>query len=295
MEVVRVGGVPEHFNYPWHIGMNDGHFSKSGVEVQWFELRNGTGSMITALHNDEVDIVVGLTEGLVSEIVKGGDIKLLGTYVESPLRWGVITGQNTPYHSVEDLKGETFAISRHKSGSHLMAGVLAAKQGWKQDDLSYSVIGHFSDLRASVNDGQAAAFMWEYFTTKPFVDSGEVRFIGEITTPWSCFMIAAKEKWIETHTDVIHKILTALQPAVQLFSTNPDMPAIIAKEYGLEVDDARAWYNTVKITGVPQIQVDSLQSAVEALYETNVIPTNDVDLSTLVHSGCTLINSQYRR
>jgi hypothetical protein len=78
-----------------------------------------------------------------------------------------------------------------------MAIVLANQQGWHpQNDLQFKVIGPFAgdedqgeyslilDLRSSVNTGQAAAFMWEHFTTKPFVDSGEVRFIGEITTPW---------------------------------------------------------------------------------------------------------------
>ena len=27
-------------------------------------------------------------------------------------------------------------------------------------------------------------FMWETFTTKPFHDSGEVKRVGDITTPW---------------------------------------------------------------------------------------------------------------
>jgi hypothetical protein len=29
----------------------------------------------------------------------------------------------------------------------------------------------------SVNDRSTSAFMWEWFTTKPFVDAGEVRFV----------------------------------------------------------------------------------------------------------------------
>ena len=40
-----------------------------------------------------------------------------------------------------------------------------------------------NDIRGlidSVNDGSTSAFMWEWFTTKPFVDSGEVRFVR----PW---------------------------------------------------------------------------------------------------------------
>lgn len=37
-----------------------------------------------------------------------------------------------------------------------------------------------NDIRGlidSVNDGTTSAFMWEWFTTKPFQDAGEVRFV----------------------------------------------------------------------------------------------------------------------
>ena len=33
----------------------------------------------------------------------------------------------------------------------------------------------------SVNDGSTSAFMWEWFTTKPWLDSGEVRFVRHPT------------------------------------------------------------------------------------------------------------------
>lgn len=53
--------------------------------------------------------------------------------------------------------------------------------------------GQFKPLRDSVNSGEsesyssaslttASAFLWEWFTTKPFVDSGEVRFIGSVNS-----------------------------------------------------------------------------------------------------------------
>lgn len=37
-----------------------------------------------------------------------------------------------------------------------------------------------NDIRGlinSVNDGSTSAFMWEWFTTKPFADAGECRFV----------------------------------------------------------------------------------------------------------------------
>jgi len=45
-----------------------------------------------------------------------------------------------------------------------------------------------NDIRGllnSVNDGSTSAFMWEWFTTKPFVDAGEARFVSSflVKTP----------------------------------------------------------------------------------------------------------------
>ena len=109
----------------------------------------------------------------------------------TPLCWAVVSGAASAITSVDGLKGKTFAISRLGSGSHLMACVLAVQRGWNPaKDLKFVVAGDFKSLRDAVNSGLADAFMWETFTTKPYWDSGELRRVGDITTPWPCFMLA---------------------------------------------------------------------------------------------------------
>ena len=72
-----------------------------------------------------------------------------------------------------------------------MACVLAVQRGWDpKSDIKFTVVGDFKNLRDAVNSGTADAFMWETFTTKPFWDSGEIRRVGDITTPWPCFLLA---------------------------------------------------------------------------------------------------------
>lgn len=43
-----------------------------------------------------------------------------------------------------------------------------------------STAGRVSCSTDSLAHHAAAAFLWEWFTTKPYVDSGEVRFIGSV-------------------------------------------------------------------------------------------------------------------
>lgn len=49
LPTLRIGGVPEHFNYPWHLALERGLFEKNGVKVQWVDQPLGTGQMITSV------------------------------------------------------------------------------------------------------------------------------------------------------------------------------------------------------------------------------------------------------
>jgi len=40
-----------------------------------------------------------------------------------------------------------------------------------------SVNNDIAGLNKSVNNGSTSAYLWEWFTTKPWADSGEVRFV----------------------------------------------------------------------------------------------------------------------
>ena len=76
-----------------------------------------------------------------------------------------------------------------------MAYVMALQQGWPTSNLQFKgevCVPHSiglsthdcavnNDIRGlidSVNDGSTSAFMWEWFTTKPWVDAGEARFVS---------------------------------------------------------------------------------------------------------------------
>ena len=65
-----------------------------GFNIEWVDCKGGTGEMVTLLKQGQLDVVVALTEGLVKDITTCDDspIRLIGTYVESPLCWAISTG-----------------------------------------------------------------------------------------------------------------------------------------------------------------------------------------------------------
>ena len=62
MKKVRIGGVPEHFNYAWYLALKQGHFKKQNIEIFWNDYSGGTGQMNKALRENVIDMAVILTE-----------------------------------------------------------------------------------------------------------------------------------------------------------------------------------------------------------------------------------------
>lgn len=71
-----------------------------------------------------------MTDGLVASISNGSDFRIVGTFVESQMRWVVVIKYDSQFQSVIDLKGKTFGITRFGVGSHINTVLLAKNQGW---------------------------------------------------------------------------------------------------------------------------------------------------------------------
>lgn len=307
---IRVGGVPEHFNIPWHLAIERGIFVKHGVEVEWVTQPLGTGQMLKSLRDGEVDVIVALTEGLVLDMAKGSGsgsassdstpaapapvVRLLGTYVQSPLTWAISTGASSPYTTVESLRGTTFGVSRLTSGSHLMAYCLAQERGWDpRTDISFKPEGSFEALRASVNSGATSAFMWETFMTRPYHLKGEVRRVGELTTPWPCFMVASTDACVDAHAVALQRMMAGIREAVGLFMTERDASiARVVSSHGLSPEDAAQWFDGVHLSGATTVSEAALERALAAMRSVGALPSDcspplasliDGRLASLVH------------
>lgn len=77
--------------------------------------------MITSLRGDEIDIAIGLTEGWVAGLAgkqqaqssADGGYKVVGHWVDNPLRWAIVTGRNrSEVNGVPDLKDSRVGVSR---------------------------------------------------------------------------------------------------------------------------------------------------------------------------------------
>ncbi|HEY8399937.1 MAG TPA: substrate-binding domain-containing protein [Cytophagaceae bacterium] len=270
--VVKVAGVPEHFNLPWHLAKEQGQFERAGIDLQWTDYPGGTGAMANALNTGEADLAIVLTEGIIADIIKGGNSRIVQVYVRSPLVWGIHVSAHSTYQRIQDIKGKKYAISRLGSGSHLMAYVDAAQRGWKLSEDQMVIVNNLDGAVTALSEGKADVFMWEKFTTKPLVDSGIFRRIDECPTPWSCFVIAASNNFINAQPELLNQILKIIRASCEEFMHTREAKDLIIKRYGLKPEDAEAWYQQTKWATDEIVFERDIEEAVDTLFKLNLIP-----------------------
>ena len=223
------------------ISCEEGAFGARGINLKWKDIPEGTGKMAQMLRDNETDLAIILTEGIIKSISEGNPSKIVQEYIATPLLWGIHVAAKSDYKALSDLKNKTAAISRYGSGSHLMAYVNAQNQGWDTNELKFEVVDNLNGAVTSLTEGKSDYFMWERFTTKPLVDQGVFRRITDCPTPWPCFVIAATDKFIAQNPGTLAHILEVINVYTSDFKQIPSIDRTLANTYNQELEDIRHW------------------------------------------------------
>lgn len=270
MKKVNIIGVPEHFNLPWHMAINDGAFEDRGIELTWTDIPEGTGRMAKMLANQETDLAIILTEGLIKSISEGNQSQIVQEYISSPLLWGIHVAYNSSYQSLDDLKNTKAAISRIGSGSHLMAFVNAQNQNWETANLQFEIINNLDGAVEGLTNGSADYFMWERFTTKPLVDNKTFRRLDDCPTPWPCFVIAATTNFIKEKKSVLDHILEVIHTYTSEFKMIPSIDRTISVRYEQQINDVRDWLSKT-VWGQKQVTKEDVMKVQNRLKSLDLI------------------------
>jgi hypothetical protein len=297
MVKLRVATVQEHFCSPlWQLSETE--WGKNNIELIWNN--SGTGQMISSLDSSQeggrkIDVAVALTEALIAGIAKGKkDYKLVGSYVRSPLNWAVITSTDekaAKFQKIEDLKGVTIGISRLGSGSQTMALYMAMQQGWAPSDIGFKVNDTFENLRKLSYENP---FLWEWVTTLPYVHSGEVRYVGNVPTPWPSWSIAASTAVLADGEQeyLLSTFLEKLGASIATF-LNKDAVAqqapqeFVVDRFGYKPEDVETWFNSVRYVGDSRPDPADAKHVTGQNTTTSTVSRNmlEVTLETLEKAG----------
>ena len=278
---IRLGGVPEHFNLPIHLAVEDGSFAQRGVDLQWTTFKGGTGQMTCALRDGTVDACILLTEGIVNDIIAGNPSKIVSGYVNTPLIWGVHTGADNALQHHDEIYDRQYAISRFGSGSHLMAIVDATVNERTLAPEQFTVIKNLDGALASLSAGATDVFYWEKYTTKPYVDNGPLRRIGEFITPWPCFVIAATNEVLRRAPEAIIRMLRTIHDSCDRFMQSDDYIPLVAERYAQRLPDVERWYHATEWAIHGWVSDKMLRGVIHNLRVANIV-AKDQEVPELV-------------
>lgn len=271
MKTLRITGVPEHFNLPWKKVVASQPFAAKGIQLSWTDESRGSGQMNKALRDDETDIAIVLTESFLKDFEEGNPSRMIGFHVKSPLIWGIHIHGLSPVGNLNQIEKPQFLISRMGSGSHLMAFVLAQREGWNPENLEFKIVGNLDGALEAMNPETPEMFLWEKYTTKPWVNSGEFKRIGEVPSPWPCFVIVASEKALSEFGDLIFELRDLVYQASKELQNNPETPMEIHKVYELGSEDVKAWLSQTTWETEPTISRTDLDKAMEKMKSLEII------------------------
>lgn len=241
MKTVKIAGVPEHFNLPWHLCIENGEFEEENIDLQWTNVPEGTGKMCQMLRDGETDLAVILTEGILKDIAAGNPSKIVQVYVQSPLIWGIHVDAKSDFRTLKDLKNKKAAISRLGSGSQLMAYVNANEQGWQTDDLEFEIVNTIDGAVDALTSKKADYFMWERFMTKPLVDKGVFRRIDDCPTPWPSFIIVGRDEFLKKNAKTVETILKIINKTTVDFKEIPEIDRKLSELFNQKAEDIKEW------------------------------------------------------
>ncbi len=270
---VKIGGVPEHFNYPWHKAIEEGKFAQHQIDLQWTDYPGGTGALVQDLTDKKLDMAVLLTEGAVAAASNGSAFKLLHYTVKSPLVWGIHTGAHSNLRSLADIPGKTFAISRFGSGSHLMAIVQALLNEWPLDHMNWLEVKNLEGAKKALVANEADVFLWERFMTKPLVDEGSFRLLGLLPTPWSSFVLVVRNDFLETHSETVRQISSELLSLQKDLKEDKELTTILAKRYGLQQEDVLTWLDQTTWESQNTLSGKEIEEVSQCLLRAGVLET----------------------
>jgi hypothetical protein len=274
MKTIRITGVPEHFNLPWKKIVADQPFTSRGILLQWIDESRGSGQMNKALREDQTDLAVVLTESFLKDVEDGNTARMIGFHVKSPLIWGIHLAGKSKINQLEDIQTPIFLVSRMGSGSHLMAHILAKKQGWNLEDLNFKIVGNLDGALQKMDPSIPELFLWEKYTTKPWVDTGELKRIGEIPSPWPCFVTVATENIMNNFGDLIVELRDLVYQKSLELQRNPSTPSEISIEYQLKIEDVQEWLKQTEWESSSTISKLVLEDAIGKMKDLGILKSD---------------------
>jgi len=269
---MKIGGVPEHYNAPIHRGLA----KVEGWEFQSFP--SGTGAMLEALEKADIDLAVLLTEGVSKHALFTGKTRIIGTYVDNPLPWGVHVSPTGRIQSMNDLNANLaslrFGISRMGSGSHLMANVHASV--CKSEVPEFKIVDTMKGARDAMERGEIDVFLWDITTADVYAREGVWKCIGTVSGDWPAFVFACRSDTYSAKLGEIENFVSELEKQCVVMKTDADGQSVpyLMDKYRISESQAVEFMKTISWNSRLVVSKAAIERVINALQQSSILPSD---------------------
>lgn len=260
-----------------------------GWKVKWYEFAAGP-QLTEALNADAIDFGHAADTPSVFANASGVNAVYLAAEQPYPKGIGIFVAQDSPIHSIKELKGKKVALGRGWNVQYLLVRALE-EAGLSYNDIVPVYVSNAADVRAAFQSGNVdAAGLWD-----PFLAGQEISTRPRILRDGTglsnnrTFHLATP-KFVEQNKNIIRVLFAELKKTNTWTQAHPQETAeLLAPQLGvdakvLRLATERRNYTTVAMdAGIIQEQ----QQIVEAFYKLNLIK-NPVQVKDKVYGEALL-------
>ena len=140
-------------------------------------------------------------------------------------------------------------------------------------DLAIVLTESFLKDKVDGNSGnKSKAFLWEKYTTKPLVDKGLFKRVGEIPTPWPCFVIVASEQMLKEKRELLLSIQKEIYRINSTLMENKQSFVLpISEAYQIEESDVSEWLTQTNWATDGTVPNEDVTTTLDALMSLGLI------------------------
>ena len=245
---IRVGkSVPNVFAFtPIDLAVETGIMARNGIEAEISSFQGGA-KMHQAMVADAIDIGLGSGPDLVLA-TQGSYAIAAAALAGPPLSLGFTVWADSPYKTIDDLKGKKIGVATAGSLTHWLVLELARVKGWGATGATPVALGgqqaNYAGLKTKQIDAslESAAIGWQ------LEKKGEGRMIGNVdyVKDFHIHVIWAASKLAQNNPDLLRRFLKGWFETIAWMRANRDAAIpMIAKVTRYDLDVQAREYDAV--------------------------------------------------
>lgn len=243
------------------------------IRLRSFGTTEGTTA---ALRDGIVPMTIASPEGSIHDALTGGDLRLVAGFVNRPPLSMIAQPK---YRSIAELRGARLGTTSLKEGTcHLMERMMAAHGLHQPKDFEFVIAGahpqRWKALQAGTLDAAIQLVPFNYIAEEAgFPNLGDV---DDYVPDFLFAAVCTRMSWAEENSNLVTRLLRALQRGVQALYDDPDHAAeVVISRIEINSDHARrACREFVSKAVIPKdlsIDPSAFSATVEAMAHNDLI------------------------